>query len=159
LTTNRPGYIDDSFISRITCPIAYHTLSLETKGKIVQKFVKRFEETGNIVIEPTAARYLISHCKELNGRQLRNVLQNAVATAEIRLRDDRRFEAGIGREELVGADEVIAKVHHVKAAVERQNGFQEYLKQLRGRNEDTRARNKHDYLSVPPGSPGLAVTM
>lgn len=159
LTTNRPGHIDDSFISRITCPIAYHTLSLETKGKIVQKFVKKFEETGNIVIEPTAARYLTSHCKELNGRQLRNVLQNAVATAEIKLRNDRRFAAGIGREELVGADEVIVKVGHVKAAVERQNGFQEYLKQLRGRDEDTRARNKHDYLSIPPGSPGLEVTM
>jgi hypothetical protein len=159
LTTNRPGHIDDSFISRITCPIAYHTLSPETKTKIVQKFVKKFEETGNIVIEPAAARYLISNCKELNGRQLRNVLQNAVASADIKLRGERRFAAKLGREEDLDPGLVTVSLHHVKAAVERQSGFQEYLKKLRGRDEDARARIKHDYLSVPPGSPGLDATM
>lgn len=155
LTTNRPGHIDDSFISRITCPIAYPTLSPETKGKIVQKFVDKFEETGNIVIEPAASRYLTMNCRELNGRQLRNVLQNAVASAEIKLRGDRRFAAGLGRDKTANLELVTVNLRHVKAAVERQSGFQEYLKKLRGRDEDTRARNKHDYLSVPPGSPGL----
>jgi hypothetical protein len=120
LTTNRPGHIDDSFISRITCPIAYHTLSPETKSKIVLKFVKRFEETGNIVIEPAAARYLISNCKELNGRQIRNVLQNAVASAEIKLRADRRFAAGLSREEITGDELVTVNLRHVKAAIDRQ---------------------------------------
>lgn len=155
LTTNRPGHIDDSFISRITCPIAYHRLSAETKEKIVRKFVKRFEETGTIEVEPAAVKYLVGNCQDLNGRQLRNVLQNAVASAEVKLRAERRFAANRGRPPGEAQDQSIVsvKMHHVKAAVERQGEFRDYLRNLRGRDEPARARNKQDYLPAPPGSP------
>jgi len=150
LTTNRPGHIDGSFISRITYPIAYPHLSAEPKGKIVQKFVNKFEESGTIVVEQAAVRYLTTNCKELNGRQVRNVLQNAVASAEIKLRAERRFAAKIGREESSIPKIVTVNIRHVKAAVERQSGFQEYLRDLRGRDEVARARNKHDYPVLAP---------
>lgn len=155
LTTNRPGHIDDSFISRITCPIAYPELSTETKVKIVRKFVKKFEETGTIAVDQGAMKYLEMNCQELNGRQIRNVMQNAVASAEVSQRSERMFAAQHGR--LDGDEDgpaiVTVKLHHVKAAVERQSEFREYLKFLRGRDESSRARNKQDYLAIPPGSP------
>lgn len=93
------------------------------EGKIVQKFGNKFEESGTIVVEQAAVRYLTTNCKELNGRQVRNVLQNAVASAEIKLRAERRFAAKIGREESSILEIVTVNIRHVKAAVERQSGF------------------------------------
>jgi isoaspartyl peptidase/L-asparaginase-like protein (Ntn-hydrolase superfamily) len=89
LTTNWPGHIDDSFIFRITCAIKYDALTDEAKKKIVQKFVKNFEQTGTILVDKQARLYLEQNCQDLNGRQIRNELQNAVASAEIRQRSQR----------------------------------------------------------------------
>jgi SpoVK/Ycf46/Vps4 family AAA+-type ATPase len=154
LTTNRPGHIDDSFISRITCPIKYDALTDEAKKKMAQKFVKKFEETGTISVEMRAKQYLQQNCQDLNGRQIRNVLQNAVASAEISQRSQRRYEAPHGYGSGRGKDgPVVVKMHHVKAVVERQTGFREYLDNLRGKDEAARAMGKRDYLAVPPRSP------
>ena len=71
-TTNRPGHIDDSFISRITVPIEYPSLRPETKKLIVEKLVRKFQETGTILVDPKAKQHLVDNCGELNGRQLRN---------------------------------------------------------------------------------------
>lgn len=152
LTTNRAGHIDDSFISRITCPIAYHPLSPETKSKIVKKFVRRYEETGTIEVQPRAESYLIEQSTELNGRQLRNILQNAVTLAEVQQRSERRsaHHSGLAGQQPQGAEVVSVKWHHVKAAVERQTQFRLYLNNLKGRDENARARSKQDYLSAPP---------
>ena len=152
LTTNRAGHIDDSFISRITCPIAYHPLSLEAKSKIVKKFIRKYEETGTIEIQERAESYLIEHCAELNGRQLRNVLQNAVAMAEVQQRSERKLAHQSGRagQQLPEVKVVLVKWHHVKAAVERQANFMSYLNKLKGKDEYARARSKQDYLSAPP---------
>lgn len=158
LTTNRPGHIDDSFISRITCPIAYHELSQETKVKIIRKFVKKFEKTRTISVDSRAMKYLEAHCQDLNGRQIRNVMQNAVAGAEIGQRQERTHNAQHGRGEEAEAEEdegqglVTVEMHHVKAAVERQQEFRDYLKDLRGRDEASRARSKQDYIASPRGS-------
>jgi hypothetical protein len=143
LTTNRPGHIDDSFISRITYPIYYPPLSADAKGRIVKKFVERFEETGNILIEKQAATYLIDHCQELNGRELRNVLQNAVEAAEAKLREIRPSTSNSSNTMRPFMLEV--EVRHVKAAVERQAGFQAYLEELRKKSLVERARNKGDW--------------
>lgn len=153
LTTNRPGHIDDSFISRITYPINYPPLSQETKAKLVDKFVDRFEETNTVEFEPSAVRYLKANCDALNGRQIRNMLQNAVASAETKLRAKRRFAKPQGRGDAADSMPVHVNLAQIKAAVNRQSEFQEYLQELRGRDERSRARSKHDYLSVPPGSP------
>lgn len=150
--TNPLVTVDDSFISRITCPISYPHLSPETKGKVIKKFVARFQETGTVDVDQAAERYLVANCKELNGRQLRNVLQNAVASAEVQQRakqDEHNRMTGDGETMTM----VTVKMHHVKAAVARQGEFREYLKSLRGRDESARARNKQDYLSAPPGNP------
>lgn len=156
LTTNRAGHIDDSFISRITCPIAYHPLSPETKSKIVKKFVRRYEETGTIEVHQRAESYLIEHFTDLNGRQLRNVLQNAVALAEVQQRSENRklahhsSLAGQQQQKQEEAEVVSVKWHHVKAATERQTQFRLYLNNLKGKDENARARSKQDYLSAPP---------
>jgi hypothetical protein len=146
LTTNRPGHIDDSFISRITCPIYYPSLSNETKSRIVEKFVKRFQNTDTILIEDRAVTYLLEpeNCQNLNGRELRNVLQNAVAAAEYAMQEVHRPKSEAGRVEPKKLIEV--KTRHVKAAVQRQRGFQIYLQELRGKSTDARARGKHDWL-------------
>ena len=156
LTTNRAGHIDDSFISRITCPIAYHPLSQETKSKIIRKFVRRFEETGTIEIQQRAETYVIEHCTELNGRQIRNVLQNAVAIAEVQQRSERKsaHQSSPAGRQLQGAEVLSVKWHHVKAAVEQQTEFRLYLNSLKGKDENARARSKQDYLSTAPTSRG-----
>ena len=154
LTTNRPGHIDDSFISRITYPISYQSLSSETKKKLVDKFVNKFEETSTIEFEQTAIKFLKSNCDSLNGREIRNMLQNAVASAETKLRTERRIAKEHGREESSDTPVVKVNLRHIKVAVERHSEFQEYLKELRGRDETSRARNKHDYLAVRAPSPG-----
>lgn len=156
LTTNRAGHIDDSFISRITCPIAYPTLSPDTKSRIVRKFIRRYGETGTIDVQPRAENYMIEHCAELNGRQIRNVLQNAVAMAEVQQRSERNsaHQNGLAGLQLQEGEVVSVKWHHVKAAIERQTGFMLYLNNLKGRDEESRARSKQDYLSAPPTSRG-----
>jgi SpoVK/Ycf46/Vps4 family AAA+-type ATPase len=150
LTTNRPGHIDDSFISRITTPITYKALTPETKAKIVRKFVRKFEETGTVEVERGAASYLIDNCQELNGRQIRNVLQNAVASAEVQQRYEHASSAAeIGGEGSANFDMVSVRLHHVKTAVERQADFRLYLESLKGgRDERARAKSRQDYLSV-----------
>lgn len=157
LTTNRAGHIDDSFISRITCPIAYPALSPDTKSRIIRKFIRKYGETGTIDVQPQAETYMIEHCAELNGRQIRNVLQNAVAMAEVQQRWQRKsaHQNGLaGQQQLPKIEMVSVKWHHVKAAIERQINFMLYLNNLKGRDEGTRARSKHDYLLAPPTSRG-----
>jgi hypothetical protein len=148
LTTNRPGHIDDSFISRITCPIEYPELSLQTKEMIIERFVTRFEETNSISVAPEAIRHLVEHCQDLNGRQIRNVLQNAVAYAENKPRVENRSSSAKPAHQQGSSSQVVTvNLRHVKAAVERQLGFQRYLKKLRGRDEKARALNRHDFLT------------
>ncbi|KAI1260384.1 hypothetical protein F5Y18DRAFT_405809 [Xylariaceae sp. FL1019] len=148
LTTNRPGHIDDSFISRITCPIAYRTLSVETKARITYKFVRKFEESSTIEVQKSAVNYLVENCQDFNGRQIRNILQNAVAAAEVQQRFERREASskGKGKEDV---DLIIVKRHHVKGAVERQHEFRTYLEGIKGgRDEPARAKSRQDYLSA-----------
>ncbi|KAH8879028.1 P-loop containing nucleoside triphosphate hydrolase protein [Thozetella sp. PMI_491] len=150
LTTNRPGHIDDSFISRITCPILYQELSLETKAKIINRFLRKFEENGDIEVENAAKSYLVSHCQKLNGRQIRNVLQDALAASEVKHRADKLFDSQHEPARLVeeGSQIVKVKISYVKAAVERQLQFLGYQDELRQRPEALRAKSKHDYLLI-----------
>lgn len=141
-TTNRPGHINDSFVSRITYPIAYPNLSQATKKKLVRKFVDRFEDTGTILFEKAARDYLINNCSDFNGRQIQNLLRNAAASAETKLRSKRRFTATLCQEEPPTVPLVNVTLRHMKAAVEGQSDFQSYLGRLRCRDEKARARNK-----------------
>ncbi|KAL2212484.1 hypothetical protein CC79DRAFT_1266280 [Sarocladium strictum] len=145
LTTNRLGQIDDSFISRITCPIAYHELSSETKAKIIRKFAARFEETG-VFVDRAAVQYLISNCEELNGRQIRNLMHTAAAP-------EGHLQGGTGGNAHMEAETTTAyrsiKIHHIKRAIDRQADFRDYLRSLRGKDEQGRARSKQDYLTLP----------
>jgi hypothetical protein len=152
LTTNRAGHIDDSFISRITCPIEYPNLSDDMRVLIVQKFVKRFQETNTILIDNQAVSYLSKpeHCKSLNGRELRNVLQNAVAAAEYSMGKARGSRVEVGQ----NGPQRLVEVHtrHIQAAVKRQKQFQEYQDRLMGQPADKRAKAKRDWLDDKVGT-------
>lgn len=150
LTTNRPGHIDDSFISRITYPIEYPALSSETKAKLVEKFVRRFQDTETVVFNTAAKEYLKQNCGDLNGRQIRNTLQNAVASAEVSVRNSSRHTAQMDPMNAREPSVVTVKLGNVTAALERQTRFQKYLQNLRKKDETARARDKHDYLSSTP---------
>ncbi|KAK3322223.1 P-loop containing nucleoside triphosphate hydrolase protein [Apodospora peruviana] len=162
LTTNRPGHIDDFFISRISCPIAYQDLSVEAKGKVVRKFARKFEETGTTMFDAAAISYLCANCEKFNGRQIRNVMQVTAATAEVSWRNEQRYATQHGRRPAAGVTAAAAndsqtypgmvaiKMHHVKAAGERQTEFRKYLKSFRGRVALARTRSKQDYLSLSP---------
>ncbi|KAI8631162.1 P-loop containing nucleoside triphosphate hydrolase protein [Xylariaceae sp. FL1651] len=120
LTTNRPGHINDSFISRITFPIAFKPFSTEAKALITNKFVRKFEESGIIEVEKRENTYFLHHCENLNGRQ------NDMNAQDL--------------------DLSVVKMHHVKASVERQYEFRMYLDSIQGgRDESTRARSRQDY--------------
>lgn len=151
LTTNRPGHIDDSFISRITYPIPYKPLSTESKARIVNKFIRKFEETETIEVDHTATKYLIENCEQVNGRQIRNILHGAVALAEKQQRSEYHSAVlnGTMSQQNHTPGMISVRRHHVKSALSRQTEFMEYLKSLKGgRDEPTRARSRQDYLSA-----------
>lgn len=145
LTTNRPGQIDDSFISRVTCPIHYPQLDENTQNLIVKKLVNRFQKTDTILIDNLAATWLCKpeNCKPFNGRELRNVLQNAVAEAEHLMRK----AGGLSTEEDdIGSQSLIeVKTRHVQAAAKRQRDFQIYLAKVRGQDAEKRASARRDW--------------
>lgn len=73
-TTNRPGQIDDSFISRITAAIQYPRLTQEVRNDIWQRFFEMYEKSGKekLKITPKAKKELRQDTTELNGREIRN---------------------------------------------------------------------------------------
>lgn len=73
-TTNRPGKIDDSFISRITASIRYPKLSPEVRHMIWLKFYEMYEnsKTPKIKITSEARTRLRKDDTDLNGREIRN---------------------------------------------------------------------------------------
>ncbi|KAK5056713.1 hypothetical protein LTR84_012245 [Exophiala bonariae] len=136
LTTNRPGHIDDSFISRITVPIQYPSLRPETQKLIIDKLVRNSQETGTILVDPKAKQYLIDNCGSLNGRQLRNTLNNAVSIAEIQKRRNQQLHS---------QDFIKVERHHVVTAIGRSTGFMKYIDHMGGKDEFARARRRGDY--------------
>ncbi|KEF54312.1 uncharacterized protein A1O9_09478 [Exophiala aquamarina CBS 119918] len=136
LTTNRAGHIDDSFISRITVPIQYPSLQPETKKPIIEKLIRKLQETGTILVDSKAKQYLIDNCGNLNGRQLRNTLHNAVSIAEVQ---ERRLQPQNIR------DFIKVERHHVASAIGRSIRFVTYVDSMGGRDEFARARKRGGY--------------
>ncbi|KAL9124662.1 MAG: hypothetical protein Q9217_006030 [Psora testacea] len=83
LSTNRPGEIDEAFVSRIHITLGLNTLGKDEQHKIWAIFIKDLDLTDS------KKRELLTHIKEnfkhdnLNGRQIRNTVRTALALAQL----------------------------------------------------------------------------
>jgi len=124
LTTNRVGAFDDAFVSRIHVKLFYPSLIDEDRQKIWESFISKLsrDRAGEIRVNMDAREYINGSQVQkllLNGREIRNAFQTAVALAEYaEVRD---------KEGTICVD-----VKHVKQVVEMTKEFQEYLTILHG---------------------------
>lgn len=87
LTTNRVGTIDEAFKSRIHVVLYYPPLDRASSMKIWEIALRRAEEDKNVRIRMTSIMPFLEHCwdrqdRKLNGRDIRNAVQSAIALAE-----------------------------------------------------------------------------
>lgn len=83
LTTNRPGDIDEAFVSRIHITLGLDSLTREEQRKIWTIFIKDLD------ISDAGKRSLLVYVTDhfgadnLNGRQIRNTVRTALALAQL----------------------------------------------------------------------------
>ena len=82
LSTNRPGEIDEAFVSRIHITLGLNSLNKDEQHKVWAIFIKEID------LSDSKKRELITYIKEnfrtdnLNGRQIRNTVRTALAIAQ-----------------------------------------------------------------------------
>lgn len=129
LTTNRIKTIDIAVISRIHLAIRYDDLAPEHVDKIFRFFLDQLEKRQPTWIkERQEINYFIKKYAQyfnLNGRQIRNVVSSAVATAR------HKYQTGTGDGKLT--------VKELEDVLEMTKAFQDDLKEhvrtIRGANE------------------------
>ena len=83
MTTNRPGDIDEAFVSRTHITLGLKSLTREDQRKIWIIFIKDLD------VSETEKRALLAYVTEnfgvdnLNGRQIRNTMRTALALAQL----------------------------------------------------------------------------
>ena len=83
LTTNRPGDIDEAFVSRIHITLGLNSLTREEQRQIWTIFIK------DLNLSDKEKRALLVYVTEnfgadnLNGRQIRNTMRTALALAQL----------------------------------------------------------------------------
>ncbi|RGP60190.1 protein msp1 [Fusarium sporotrichioides] len=146
LTTNRIGDFDEAFASRIHMSLHYPPLKLVSTSKIfdlnLNMIKKRYQEAGRKItidieqIQGYAEEYWERNVKaRLNGRQIRNACQTALALAEFDAQPE-----GSKYDLAVKSD---AKVHltlkHIQTVSDAYLEFIEYLKAVHGTDAETHA--------------------
>lgn len=120
MTTNRPGDIDEAFISRIHITVGLKQLDSAERRKIWSLFIKDLDVTDN------EKRNLLSYVTEkfendrLNGRQIRNTVRTALAMAQL-------------KNEHVNTE-------HLEQVVKIGREYTAYMEELKKLNEDEYAR-------------------
>ncbi|KAF2239766.1 P-loop containing nucleoside triphosphate hydrolase protein [Viridothelium virens] len=123
LTSNRVGIFDEAFKSRIQVALHYENLTRSTRKKIWQNFLDMLEEDEEDVNYDEIKFHLDDLAgKELNGRQIRNVLTTARQLAIYR---NERLDW-----------------KHLAQALAVSSDFTEYLKRMQGHTDDQRARDE-----------------
>lgn len=122
LTSNRVGTFDEAFKSRIQVALHYENLTQPTRKKIWQNFLCMLEEDEENVNFDEIKFHLDDLAgKELNGRQIRNVLTTA---RQLALFKNERLEW-----------------EHLAQALSVSFEFNTYLKRMQGHTDDQRARD------------------
>ena len=122
LTSNRVGMFDEAFKSRIQVALHYENLNRSSRKKIWQNFLDMLEEDDEDVNFDDLKYHLDDLAgKELNGRQIRNVLTTA---RQLALFKNERLDW-----------------KHLEQALSVSSDFSEYLKRMQGHTDDQRARD------------------
>ena len=122
LTSNRVGMFDEAFKSRIQVALHYENLNRAARKKIWQNFLNMLEEDEENVNFDEIKFHLDDLAgKEMNGRQIRNVLTTARQLAIFR---DERLNW-----------------KHLEQGLSVSSDFNEYLKHMQGHTDDQRARD------------------
>ncbi|KAF5529691.1 aaa family atpase [Fusarium mexicanum] len=165
LTTNRIGDFDEAFASRIHMSLHYPPLELVPTSKIfalnLKMIKKRYQETDRKItidmeaIEEYAGQYWQKNLKaRLNGRQIRNACQTALALAEFDAQPE-----GSKYDLTVRSDATVhLKVENIRTVSEAYLEFIEYLKAVHGTDAETHANEtglralETAYLAMRSGS-------
>lgn len=152
LTTNRVGQIDDAFMSRVHVAIGYDRLTSEVCQTIWKGFFAKLdrEMKGKIMIGPSAKRYVLEDAQvqrvNLNGREIRNALQTAIALAEY----ESVYEGAQAAE-----SPVIVEEDHFRRVLKMSRKFHEYVDSIRKQDEGQRANaleDRNDYSDDGEGT-------
>ncbi|TPX12710.1 uncharacterized protein E0L32_000887 [Thyridium curvatum] len=156
LTTNRVGHFDDAFMSRIHVIIAYDNLQAEERATIWRQFFDKLEEDRTDFVITSRAKEYVLHDEaitklELNGREIRNAFQTAVALAEYRFAQRQHHARDHPRLDQKDFEQVCAMMQQ----------FKQYLDNVHGANEDGRAfksRARAYPDDVHDANPGSSLT-
>lgn len=127
LTTNRVQSFDAAFPSRIHVALHYKNLSNENRERIWAHSFERLvrDSDGKIHVSAAARDYVFHHAGvqllRLNGREIRNAMQTALALAESEAEDE-------------GDEVVTIRASHLEAVVEMSSSFKGYIARLEGRD-------------------------
>ncbi|OAA46930.1 ATPase, AAA-type, core [Metarhizium rileyi] len=127
LTTNRAQSFDTAFLSRIHVALHYNNLSNENRERIWAHSFERLvrDSDGKIHVSAAARDYVFHHenvrLLKLNGREIRNAMQTALALAE--------SEA---EEEGDGEGVIAIRAAHLEAVMQMSSSFKGYIAGLKG---------------------------
>ncbi|RYP71351.1 hypothetical protein DL771_004839 [Monosporascus sp. 5C6A] len=136
LTTNRVGTFDDAILSRVHIQLFYPDLDEDQRYRMWMTFINKLEaDRPSMQIKYALKEYLrSSEMREfkMNGREIRNAFQTAVALAE------HRAEEGEGGRTLLTEE-------HLREVVELYRSFKMYFSELHG-SEGKRALDRGERL-------------
>ncbi|CAG8951356.1 hypothetical protein HYFRA_00007267 [Hymenoscyphus fraxineus] len=148
LTTNRVGHIDEAFMSRVHVVIGFPQLDDIKRREIWQGFLDKMktETGGKIRLTASAKTYIMQSWEDLNiklnGREIRNALQTAIALAEFEAKEDSDYSE----------DEVIkVEKDHFERVLSMSRSFRTYLDSIKSDTVEKRAQNlygRNDYDEV-----------
>ncbi|KAK6857300.1 hypothetical protein PG995_007487 [Apiospora arundinis] len=152
LTTNRVGYFDDAFISRIHVVLRYENLTNSDRLRIWNQFFEKLKrERGKFIEISREAKKYVLNSPEMtsvpwNGREIRNTFQTAVALAEYRF---------VRRETQEEGDKASLDWEDFEKVCRMTGAFKDYLQSVhQGADEFQRARNelaRNDAFTEPLG--------
>jgi len=148
LTTNRVGHIDEAFMSRVHVVVGYPGLDDGKRRELWEGFFRKMRDDtkGNIRVSPSAKSYVMQDAKDLkiklNGREIRNALQTAIALATYEAQEDPDYSEN---------DQITVAKDHFEKVLEMSKGFRVYLDKIKGDTVEVRATNlygRNDYDDV-----------
>ena len=144
LTTNRVGAFDDAFVSRIHVKLYYPPLTDSDRKKIWRSFIEKLgrERQKDIRVTIDAKDYINGKAVrqlDLNGREIRNAFQTAVALAEF---ENHKDEEG----------RTLVEEHHIQQVADMSKDFKKYLDDLHQGDEAKRAIRSIDRNDAWPGA-------
>ncbi|RYP30479.1 hypothetical protein DL767_006220 [Monosporascus sp. MG133] len=136
LTTNRVGTFDDAILSRVHIQLFYPDLDENQRYRMWMTFINKLEaDRPSMHIKYALKEYLRSSEMrdfKMNGREIRNAFQTAVALAE------HRAEEGEG-------GKILLTDEHLREVVELYRSFKMYFSELHG-SEGKRALDRGERL-------------